>query len=241
MPNKILKYIGGIDMKRGRRYYKVGERVWIIPERTLGVVKELRISPQNNIYKAVVEITKKINDATMITTKEFNLWEIDKNKIAYYRRLRRKRKRNKVLVIPVKYFDNDVEELQEIPVGDWIDLRSRVDIEIKHMESAKIPLNVAMKLPEGYEAHIAPRSSTYDKWGIIMANSLGIIDNSYCGNDDEWMFNAIALKGDTKINKGDRICQFKIVPKMKKERFKFKKVDKLLDPNRGGFGSTGTN
>ena len=101
---------------------------------------------------------------------------------------------------------------------------------------AYIPLGVAMKLPDGYEAHLAPRSSTYKNFGIICANSLGIIDNSYCGENDQWCFPAIALR-DTVIHKNDRICQFRIVEKQPK--LNLVEVDHLTDPDRGGLGSTG--
>lgn len=138
--------------------------------------------------------------------------------------------------IKVKYFYNDLVRLEKIEKGDWIDLRSAVDVHIKKGDFLLIPLGVAMKLPNGYEAHVVPRSSTFKNFGIIQANSMGIIDNSYCGDDDQWYFPAIAMR-DTKIKKNDRICQFRIIEKMKS--VDFKEVDKLGYENRGGFGSTG--
>ena len=104
------------------------------------------------------------------------------------------------------------DDIECLPVrnGDWVDLFTAEDTELKAFDFKLIPLGVAMKLPEGYEAIIAPRSSTYMKWKIIQANSIGVIDNAYCGNDDKWYFPAIALK-DTFIPKYTRICQFKIV------------------------------
>ena len=101
-----------------------------------------------------------------------------------------------------------------------------------------ISLGVSMKLPEGYEAHIVPRSSTYKHWGIIQANHMGVVDNSYCGDNDIWKFAAIAIH-DTMIYKNDRICQFRI--EKKQPEFDFEEVDYLEDPDRGGFGSTGVN
>ena len=94
-----------------------------------------------------------------------------------------------------------------------------------------------MKLPEGYEAHVLPRSSTASKFGVMMANNEGIIDSSYCGNDDEWMFPAYAIR-DAEIHKNDRICQFRIV--QKQPEVTFIEVERLDDTSRGGFGSTGT-
>ena len=138
--------------------------------------------------------------------------------------------------IKVKYFYNDLTRLEKIEKGDWIDLRSAVDVKMKKDDFLLIPLGIAMKLPEGYEAHVVPRSSTFKNFGIIQANSMGIIDNAYCGDDDMWYFPAIAMR-DTKIKKNDRICQFRIIEKMKS--VDFKEVEKLDDKSRGGFGSTG--
>ncbi len=126
--------------------------------------------------------------------------------------------------------------IDKISVGDWIDLRSAEDVEMEAGEDRIISLGISMKLPEGYEAHVVPRSSTFKKWGILQANGIGIIDNSYSGDDDIWRFHAIAMR-DTKIYKGDRICQFRIMEKQ--PELKFVEVDKLEGPSRGGFGSTG--
>lgn len=99
-----------------------------------------------------------------------------------------------------------------------------------------ISLGVAMPLPEGYEAHVLPRSSTFKRWSILMVNSMGIIDNSYCGDNDIWSFPALAMR-DTVIEAGDRIAQFRIVKKM--PPVQFRKVAAMGNVNRGGFGSTG--
>ena len=123
--------------------------------------------------------------------------------------------------------------------SDWIDLRAAHDVYLKRGQTTLIPLGVAIKLPEGYEAHIAPRSSTFKKWGILQTNSVGVIDESYCGEDDEWFMPVICMVKDCYIQKGDRVCQFRIMPKMKD--ITFEKVEHLLDASRGGFGSTGTN
>lgn len=120
-------------------------------------------------------------------------------------------------------------------VSDWIDLRSGIDVELQPMERCNIPLGVAMKLPDGYEAHIEARSSTYRNFKIIRINS-GVIDNSYCGNDDEWHFEALALE-HTIIHKNDRICQFRVMKNQ--PRIIFREVDVLHGKNRGGSGTTG--
>lgn len=130
----------------------------------------------------------------------------------------------------------DVPLPERIAVGDWIDLCNSEDVSINTFECKPIPLGVCMKLPEGYEAHLLPRGSTYKNFGIIQANSMGIIDESYCGDNDQWFMPAIALRG-TFIPKGSRICQFRIMPKM--EKVKFVETFQMLDKDRGGYGSTG--
>ena len=141
--------------------------------------------------------------------------------------------------LKVKYFSEDIEKLRYIDgKSDWIDLRSAADVELKAGEFKLIPLGVAMKLPDGYEANIVPRSSTYKNFKIIQTNHQGVIDESYCGDNDQWMFPAYALE-DTIIKKNERICQFRIM--QKQPEINFITVDKLNNNNRGGFGSTGTN
>lgn len=139
------------------------------------------------------------------------------------------------LQIKVKYH-TDITPVEIRPNGDWIDLRAAEDVEMKAGEDRLISLGVSMKLPDGYEAHVVPRSSTFKNWGIIQANHMGIIDNSYSGDNDIWMYPAIAMR-DTKICKNDRICQFRIMKKM--ERVNFTTVDHLDDADRGGFGTSG--
>lgn len=141
----------------------------------------------------------------------------------------------KKLSVKIKYH-SDILPIEALPNGDWIDLRAGEDVEMSAGEFRIISLGVSMKLPEGYEAHVVPRSSTYKKWGIIQANHMGVIDNSYCGNNDIWRFPAIAVR-DTKIYKNDRICQFRI--EKKQPEFDFETVEELDDPDRGGFGSSG--
>ena len=138
--------------------------------------------------------------------------------------------------IKIKYHNDNTERVQKISQGDWIDLRAAETVELKKGEFKLISLGVSMELPKGYEAHVVPRSSTYKNFKVIQANSTGVIDNSYSGDDDIWMFPAIALE-NTKIEKDDRICQFRIVKCMPK--VKFKEADHLRGLSRGGFGSTG--
>lgn len=130
----------------------------------------------------------------------------------------------------------DVEPPQAIEVGDWIDLRAGTDVELRAGELSIIPLGIAMEIPDGYEAIVAPRSSTPKKFGIVMANSIGVIDNSYNGDNDEWGFVAYAIK-DTTIHKNERICQFRI--QKNQPSIEFEVVEHLGNDNRGGFGSTG--
>lgn len=137
--------------------------------------------------------------------------------------------------IRINTHGNPVPEL--IEQGDWIDLRAAETVTLSPGEFRIISLGVSMELPEGYEAHVAPRSSTFKKWGIQMVNSMGIIDNSYNGDDDIWGFPALASRATT-IHKGDRICQFRIV--RKQPAFEFEPVESLGNTARGGFGSTGT-
>lgn len=138
--------------------------------------------------------------------------------------------------IKIKYFDQEIDKIQKISVGDWIDLRSAEIVFLKKGEYALIRLGVGMILPDGYEAHVLPRSSTPSKFGIILANSMGIIDNSYSGDADEWKFPAVAIR-DTVIHKNDRICQFRIVKNQ--PGITFEVVDHLRENSRGGIGSTG--
>ena len=137
--------------------------------------------------------------------------------------------------IKIKYH-TDIDEIKQKDGGDWIDLRASEDIELKAGEHRLIPLGVSMKLPRGYEALVAPRSSTFKHYGILLTNSIGIIDNSYCGDDDEWMITVYATR-DATIKKNDRVCQFRIVKNQPK--IYFDEVKTLGRKSRGGFGSTG--
>lgn len=173
--------------------------------------------------------------------------------------------------IEVKRIKGGIELPKVIKKGDWIDLRAADTVVMKAPQAgvlkyhtvdgekqghrdvdfdwALIPLGIAMKLPKGFEAIVAPRSSTFKNFGIIQANSIGVIDNTYCGDNDEWMFPAISLT-DTAIKKGERICQFRIQLSQKatlwqklkwllSSSIKIDEVESLSGKNRGGFGSTG--
>ena len=141
--------------------------------------------------------------------------------------------------IKIKYFTDKIDKLEYIDgKSDWIDLRASEEVTLKKGEFKLIPLGVAMELPKGYEAHIVPRSSTYKNFGLIQANHCGIVDGSYCGDNDMWRVPVIAMR-DTTIHVNDRICQFRIMKNQ--PRICFEQVDHLEGADRGGFGSTGKN
>ena len=146
------------------------------------------------------------------------------------------RRKSNMEKIQIKYFDNEIDKVEKISKGDLIDLRSAETVHLKKGEFHLIPLGIGMILPSGYKANVYPRSSTYKNFGIIMANSVGQIDASFCGENDQWMFPAIALR-DTTINKNDRICQFEI-QKIQPE-IEFEEVEHLDEVSRGSIGSTG--
>lgn len=140
-------------------------------------------------------------------------------------------------MIKIKYLNIEIDEIKQIENGDWIDLRVSENIQMKAGEFKLIPLGVAMELPKGYEALVIPRSSTFKNYGIIQANSVGLIDETYCGDNDQWMFPAYATR-DVEIPFNTRICQFRL---FKHQRpIEFMKVVSLGNKDRNGFGSTGT-
>ena len=160
--------------------------------------------------------------------------------------------------IRIKYFEG-AKKLEKISKGDWIDLYANKDMFIPEGTRAMIPLGVAMELPEGYEAHLAPRSSTFKTWGIIQTNSVGVVDHSYMGDNDQWHMPVYCLVGKdrkydecgimedcgiymnncgTFIHKGDKIAQFRIMEVQ--PEIEFEEVEHLGNEDRGGFGSTGT-
>ena len=142
----------------------------------------------------------------------------------------------KTMKIRIKYFTDGLTPVEKLSQGDWIDLRAAEDVSLRAGEFRYLRLGVGMILPEGYEAHVAPRSSTFKNFGILVANSFGIIDNAFCGEEDEWRLPALAMR-DTVIRKNDRICQFRILEKQ--PELEFETVEHLKEESRGGFGSTG--
>lgn len=139
--------------------------------------------------------------------------------------------------IKIKYFTEDIDKLRYVDgKSDWIDLRAAETVEMKKGEFKLIPLGVAMALPKGYEAHIVPRSSTFKNFGIIQTNHMGVVDESYCGPNDQWFFPALAMR-DTRISKNDRICQFRIMEHQPSIEFIINTLEDNID--RGGHGSTG--
>lgn len=139
--------------------------------------------------------------------------------------------------IYVKYHNPRLSKLDKLGIGDWIDLRAAEDVQLRSGEFRLISLGISVKLPEGYEAHIAPRSSSFKKWGFLQTNGVGIVDNSYSGTNDLWMLPVYATR-DAEIHENDRICQFRIMKQM--PELEFCEVETLDDVNRGGFGTTGT-
>ena len=139
--------------------------------------------------------------------------------------------------IKIKYFTDKIDKLAYIDGrSDWIDLRASEEVTLKQGEFALVPLGVAMELPKGYEAHIVPRSSTYKNFGVIQANHCGVVDGSYCGDNDMWRMPVIAMR-DTQIHVNDRICQFRIMKNQ--PEILFEEVEHLEGKDRGGFGTTG--
>ena len=138
--------------------------------------------------------------------------------------------------IKIHYFSPDAPRLKITKKGDWIDLYCAEDMTLKAGDFALVPLGVSMQLPEGYEAHIVPRSSTFRKWGILQANSMGVIDESYCGDRDIIRMPVYATR-DTELHVNDRICQFRIMEHQ--PALVFEETGELGNADRGGHGSTG--
>lgn len=140
-------------------------------------------------------------------------------------------------ILKVKYHSDKIEKLKFIDgKSDWVDLRAAEDVTLEQGDFYMIDLGISVQIPEGYEMIIAPRSSTYKNFGIIQANSIGIIDESYCGNDDVLKMPVIAMR-HTEIHLNNRICQFRIIKHQ--PALTFEEVDDLGNRSRGGFGSTG--
>ncbi|MGU9121014.1 dUTP diphosphatase [Clostridium perfringens] len=153
------------------------------------------------------------------------------------------------MIIRIKYFDK-ATKLKKITKGNWIDVYANKDVFVKCGERAMVPLGFALELPEGWEGHLAPRSSTFKTWGIIQTNSVGVVDDTYIGDNDQWHMPVYCLKGKdiesengeevkgTWIRKGDKIGQFRIMEVM--PEIEFEEVESFGNKDRGGFGTTGT-
>ena len=141
--------------------------------------------------------------------------------------------------IRIKYHSDQIDRLEYIDgKSDWIDLRSAEDVSLKAGEFHLVNLGISVQLPEGYEMITAPRSSTFRNFGILQSNSIGVVDETYCGDNDILKMPVYAVR-DTEIHVNDRICQFRIIEHQPK--ITFKEVETLGNPDRGGFGSTGKN
>ena len=139
--------------------------------------------------------------------------------------------------IKIKYHSKEIEKLTYIAgKSDWIDLRSAENVTLKKGDFHMISLGISVQLPAGYEAVIVPRSSTYKNFGLIQVNHMGVVDESYCGDNDLWMMPVLAVR-DTQIRVNDRICQFRI--QRHQPEISFEEAESLDNPDRGGFGSTG--
>lgn len=153
------------------------------------------------------------------------------------------------MIIRIKYFDN-ATKLKKITKGNWIDVYANKDVFVKCGEKKMVPLGFALELPEGWEGHLAPRSSTFKTWGIIQTNSVGVVDDTYIGDNDQWHMPVYCLQGKdvesdngeevkgTWIRKGDKIGQFRIMEVM--PEIEFEEVESFGNKDRGGFGTTGT-
>ena len=154
------------------------------------------------------------------------------------------------MIIRIKYFDK-ATKLKKITKGNWIDVYANKDVFVKCGERAMVPLGFALELPEGWEGHLAPRSSTFKTWGIIQTNSVGVVDDTYIGYNDQWHMPVYCLQGKdiesddngeeikgTWIRKGDKIGQFRIMEVM--PEIEFEEVEYFGNKDRGGFGTTGT-
>ena len=130
------------------------------------------------------------------------------------------------------------KNIKFIDIGDWFDLYAAESIQLWPFRFKLISLGFSIKLPKNHEMWLLPRGSTYKTWKIIQTNHMGIVDESYCGDDDIIKYPILSF-GFKKINIGDKICQARIIEKQPKWNFRF--IDKLNNVNRGSFGSTGKN
>lgn len=198
------------------------------------------IDRDNNTAEVVYTTVYDESDSVVETKSEFPLFELTKidvnTKFLNGSSQQIKKLLNNPLQIKIKYFNKDMTKLSKITQGDWIDLRAAETVELKAGEFKLIPLGVAMELPEEYEAHVAPRGSTFKNYGVIETNSVGVVDESYKGDNDQWFMPVLAMR-DTVIPFDERICQFRIIEKM--PEVEFVEVEVLGNVDRGSHGSTG--
>lgn len=206
--------------------FKHDDLVWIVPQRKQGKIKGVtRSVPASYRVEVITNQNKQTGERTTI------LVTVCESELRPFREPRQ------ALKVKIKYLNEQQTRINKIEQGDWIDLRAAETVQINKDEFKLIPLGVAMELPRGFEAHVVPRSSTFKNFGIIETNSMGVIDESYKGDNDFWFFPAYALR-DTVIEAGERICQFRIMKKM--PQVELVEVQTLGNENRGGHGSTGT-
>lgn len=186
-------------------------------------------------FHSTVEFIVNYDETTKQRTTKLETVKTDDLRVYIDKKVEKKTPK-KPLQLKVKYFNSEIDKLQKVNVGDWIDLRASQTVELKQGEYKLIPLGIGIKLPHGYEANIVPRSSTFKNFGVLQTNSFGVIDNSYSGNNDQYHFPALAMR-DTVINKNERICQMRINRVM--PELEIIEVEFLDEVSRGGFGSTG--
>jgi len=203
-----------------KNYFELKEKVYLKELKKSAIIQAL--NPEQKEATCSYFVGKDGEGKPIFEQADIKFWNISKFK--------------KPLEIKIKYFDETLPKIEKFVIGDWVDLRASEDISFKQFEFKQVFFGISMELPKGYEAHIAPRGSTFKNFGIIQTNSVGIVDESFCGNNDQWFAPILAMR-DTEIKKGDRIAQFRIMRKMPKTRFI--EVTELGNENRGGFGSTG--
>ena len=213
--------------------FKQGQLVWDMGSnrkgRFMDYARDMGIS-------ASVEFIISYNEQTKQHTTKLENVKTSDLRVYREKKIESDQLHTKPLQIKVKYFDKEIDKLQKVGIGDWLDLRSAETVKLKQGEYKLIPLGIGIKLPYGYEANIVPRSSTFKNFGVLQTNSYGVVDNSYSGNSDQYHFPALAMR-DTVINKNDRICQMRINRVM--PDLNVVEVEFLDEVSRGGIGSTG--
>ncbi len=223
---KVTKHLKEKIRLKKKRFYKTGEVIFLHEKKTTG--KVVRVIPKDLsvevLYKKLTE-----NGGVESVTETFLLENVDKYRPAKFN-------------VNIKYMEGQDKKLAIEKNGDWIDVYTNAEVFIHQFEQELIPLGFALEIPKGYEAFLAPRSSTFKNYGVIVANSFGIIDNTYCGDTDEWKLSVVALR-ETAIPKGAKIAKFRLIKSMTDhdgaKSIKFNEVDTLDNESRGGFGTTG--